>query len=146
MNITLNFHQAEPEDLQDIKALLEEHDLPVSDIEQSEITFYVLREGHGLMACAGIERFGTDALLRSVAVLPELMGKGIGSAFIDFLLSEIPDKGIEGLYLLTETAEAFFSNKGFTKIERKTVPELVVASSEFSELCPSTAVCMYKKV
>lgn len=146
MNITLNFHQAEPEDLQDIKALLEEHDLPVSDIEQSEITFYVLREGHRLMACAGIERFGTDALLRSVAVLPELTGKGIGSAFIDFLLSEIPDKGIEGLYLLTETAEAFFSNKGFTKIERKTVPELVMASSEFSELCPSTAVCMYKKV
>ena len=146
MNITLNFQQAEPEDIRDIKELLEGHHLPVSDLEDSEITFFVLRKGHRLMACAGIEHFGTDGLLRSVAVLPELTGKGIGSAFIDFLFSEIPDREIEGLYLLTETAEVFFSRKGFTKIDRDSVPELLMASSEFSELCPSTAVCMYKKV
>lgn len=146
MNITLNFHPAEDNDLPEIKQLLEEHHLPVSDIDSSEISFFVLREGHRLLACAGVEHFGSDGLLRSVAVLPELTGKGIGSAFIDYLLPEVRNLRIDALYLLTETAEAFFSGKGFEKIDRNKVPSLVNSSTEFSELCPSTAVCMYKKI
>ncbi len=146
MNITLNFHQADPGDLSEIKELLEEHHLPVSDIESSEITFYVLREGRRLLACAGIERFGADALLRSVAVLPELNRKGIGSAFVDFLISEVPKQEIRELYLLTETAEGFFGRKGFTKMDRENVPAALKLSSEFSELCPVSAVCMTIKI
>lgn len=146
MNITLDFHRAEGSDLPEIKKLLEEHRLPVSDVETSDISFFVLREGHRLLACAGIEYFGTSGLLRSVAVLPELTGKGIGSAFVDYLISEVRKRNVHTLYLLTETAEIFFTRKGFSKTDRDFVPDSLKASSEFSKLCPSTAVCMQRKI
>jgi arsenate reductase (thioredoxin) len=46
--------------------------------------------------------------------------------------------------LLTETAEIFFARKGYHTVDRKDAPAEIQASSEFSHLCPSSAVLMKK--
>jgi amino-acid N-acetyltransferase len=55
-------------------------------------------------------------------------------------------QGIKELYLLTNTAEGFFSKIGFNKVERDNVPDSIRATKEFQSLCPSTAACMAKRI
>ncbi len=131
-------------DLSLIKELLESHHLPVEDIDTSEISFSLIKEGPDLLACAGVERFEELGLLRSVAVKAELKGKGIGSELIDAVLVQAKSQGIKTMYLLTETAASFFRKKEFTKTERSEAPESIKQSSEFSGLCPVSAVLMKK--
>ncbi len=144
MNIQYDTVKAESSDLSMVKALLNSHSLPTEDIGTSNIIFYLINEGEGLKACAGVERFGEVGLLRSVAVKDESRGKGIGSKLIKLVLEQSKGDGIETLFLLTETAESFFSKIGFKKIDRSKAPELIKHSNEFAELCPVSAVLMRK--
>jgi len=52
--------------------------------------------------------------------------------------------GISDMYLLTETADKYFSKKGYHPINRDEVPTEVKASSEFSYVCPVSAIVMKK--
>lgn len=131
-------------ELSSIKALLDSHHLPTEDIGTSSINFYLNKEGEDLQASAGVERFDELGLLRSVAVKEELKGKGIGSELILKVLVESKAKNIKTMYLLTETAESFFSKIGFIKIDRSKAPESIKKSNEFAELCPASAVLMKK--
>jgi amino-acid N-acetyltransferase len=53
---------------------------------------------------------------------------------------------VNSIYLLTETAEGFFSKEGFKKIAREQVPPSIKQTHEYSTLCPEDAVCMVKKL
>jgi amino-acid N-acetyltransferase len=55
-------------------------------------------------------------------------------------------KGIQALYLFTETASDFFHHKGYERVDRAEVPEAVQQSSEFSHVCPQSALVMRKKL
>jgi amino-acid N-acetyltransferase len=46
--------------------------------------------------------------------------------------------------LLTQTAERFFSQRGYSRIDRASVPAPVQEASEFRSLCPASATCMSK--
>ena len=52
--------------------------------------------------------------------------------------------GIRTLYLLTLTAEVYFSAKSFETVERSVVPHGIRDTAEFRDLCPESAVCMRK--
>ncbi len=54
--------------------------------------------------------------------------------------------GVQQFYLLTVTAEKFFSRHWFQRIARDRVPAAVAASPEFQGLCPASAVCMTRTV
>ncbi len=62
------------------------------------------------------------------------------------LLAYAHRKQIKTLYLLTLTAEGFFSKLGFNNLDRKNVPETLQGTEEFRSLCPDTAVCMVKNI
>jgi GNAT superfamily N-acetyltransferase len=51
-------------------------------------------------------------LLRSVVVEPTVRGTGIGATLVDSSEILARDLGINELYLLTETAETWFENRG----------------------------------
>ena len=131
-------------DLSSVKALLETYHLPVEDIDSSEISFYVIKDGQSIKACAGVERFGELGLLRSVAVKEQHKGKGVGTAFMNKVLEQSKVEGISTLYLLTETAAPFFNKIGFIKIDRSKAPGSIKRSNEFADLCPVSAVLMKK--
>mgnify|MGYP000853973298 CR=1 FL=1 len=124
-----------------IEALLQALDLPLAGAREHLAEMMVARRGP-VVACAGIERYGPDGLLRSVAVDPRCQGMGIGRALVDALLRRARGEGITRLWLLTTTAPDYFAALGFREVERAAVPTAMQASAEFQGACPATARLM----
>lgn len=128
-----------------IISLLQENSLPVSDIDQCS-HFYIREEAGKLLATGGFEVYGNIALLRSVAVVEQIRGRGFGKQWLQSLLAEISHTGTEDIYLLTTTAEGFFKKMGFRKVDREKVPDRIQQTTEFRDICPASAVVMKKVI
>ena len=130
------------EAFESFKKLIASADLPTEDLDFKKQFLIGYYEEDALMATGGLEVFGTDAILRSLTVRMGSRNKSLGSGIVDDLLAKATEKGVDTIYLLTETAKEFFRKKGFEEISREDAPESVQASSEFSFICGDTAVCM----
>ncbi|NHJ46348.1 MAG: GNAT family N-acetyltransferase [Asgard group archaeon] len=137
-----NIRAATLSDLQEIVLLLEEVNLPSEDISHHLNNFLVWFDD-SLRGCIGLEINDDNALLRSAAVRSDSQGKGIGKKLTRAIIAYARLCGVKNLYLLTTTAEKFFQKEGFVVINRDDVPESIKATTEFSHLCPDTAICMY---
>ena len=136
-----------PSDLEAVSSLLEENSLLASDLQSSDMARFVgVREAGTLLAIGGIQYYGTDGLLRSIAVSSALRGEGYGKKIVSHLEQMAAADGILTLYLLTETAAAFFAKLEYETTPRPQVPDLVQATPQFAGLCPDTAVCMKKQL
>jgi len=141
--MSITYRDASPEDLPAIKALLAEARLPTADVGSDHQHFRVATRDGVVAGCAGLELYPpSSALLRSLAVYPALQGTGIGKALYGQVMREARSRHVVNVYLLTTTAEKFFSNAGFRQIAREEVPLAVRRSAEFGALCPASAVCM----
>ena len=89
-----------------------------------------------------MERHGDSGLLRSVAVDVEWRGRGIAERLIEDRIAWARRTGIRDLYLLTTTAASYFPRFGFTPVDRADVADGIKASSEFADVCPSSATVM----
>jgi len=139
----LTIRKAEASDEPLIRLLLGRVKLPIESVGKDTTTFYVGTERETIVAVAGYEFYGEDALLRSVAIEPGLQKKGIGSQLVDSMLSIAKRRGIKRVVLLTDTAPKFFARKGFVVTERSAIQnEGLKRSSEFSYLCPTSSICM----
>ncbi|MHA2425605.1 MAG: arsenic resistance N-acetyltransferase ArsN2 [Candidatus Thorarchaeota archaeon] len=144
-------NQARIDDLSGIHFLLQESQLPVEGIEPHIDNFIVVKSPEVVLGpeviigCVGLEIYRASALLRSLAVHPDLRKKGLGSRLVDLATGNAKRNGVETLYLLTNTAEKFFKQRGFTLIDREKVPEEVRQSIEFTKLCPE-APCFMKHI
>lgn len=54
--------------------------------------------------------------------------------------------GVRRLFLLTTTANEYFSGMGYRSVRRSEAPSPIRSTSQFSSLCPATAVCMMKEL
>jgi amino-acid N-acetyltransferase len=70
----------------------------------------------------------------------------VAKALYARILAHAHLQGVGELFLLTNTAEGFFSKIGFHKTIRDSVPESIKTTKEFQSLCPSTTVCMAKRI
>lgn len=129
-------------DVEAIKQLLTQNDLPLAGVDDHWKTFVVAREGDRIIACGGSEAYHRAALIRSIAVAPEYRSRGIGRQIVRQLLDRLSSRGIREFYLLTTTAEDYFKKRGFKKCERDEVHPQLLASREFQDACPKTAVVM----
>ena len=134
-------------DLNAVEGLLREASLPVEGVaDQFEDGYAVVVEDGAVVGAAGLEVYGAYGLLRSVVVSPAARGRGIAAALVTERLGWARERGLRAVYLLTTTAEAYFAARGFSAIDRAQVPAGVRRSSEFSEICPSTAVAMELRI
>lgn len=134
------------QDFEQFKQLVADSGLPIQDLNYQKQTLISFFDKNAFIATAGLEIYGADALLRSVAVIKERQHNGIGSLILDQLQPVLQEKKIKTLYLLTETAKDFFLKRGFELIERKNVPQSVQSSAEFSHICPASASVMMRKI
>jgi amino-acid N-acetyltransferase len=134
--------EAKKSDMAEIIQLLEESNLPVSDLGQTNQSFYILKGQNQVLAACGLEIYGSKAILRSFAVGKPLRNTGLGTLLYEKTLKEAAVRNVKELFLLTTTAESFFIKQGWKKIARENVPKSVSKSKEFSEICPSISVCM----
>lgn len=130
-----------------VEALLSAGGLPVSDLHSSKnVLFFGCSSGDTLAGIVGLEVYGSSALLRSLAVLESGRRAGLGTALVAYAEQQAMARGIDTLYLLTNTAENFFAGRGYARAERDLAPAAIAATREFAELCPSSAAFMLKRL
>lgn len=133
-------------DEESVLALLRACDLPTDGVPESLDALVVAEEDSRVVGSAGLELHEGHALLRSVAVSPELRGRRLASRLCDEAELRAAKLGAKRVYLLTETAERFFARRGYARIERALAPAGIAGSREFAAVCPASAVLMEREL
>ena len=125
--------------------LIKKNDLPADDISD-QTKLFVIEENNAVIGTVGIELYGKEALLRSLSVDANKRSLGIGKQLVDFIENFATRQQASNIYLLTTTAEKFFHKKEYIVVNREDVPEIIRSSSEFSKVCPASAIVMKKQL
>jgi len=131
---------------QSVVALLQSENLPVEDLKGDMQNFLVALENETIVGAIGLETYDEYGLLRSLIVHKDYRNKNLAARLIQQLEEMAFASGITSIYLLTETAQAYFAKKGFKTITREEVPTLLKQSTEFSHVCPQSAIVMKKVI
>ena len=142
----MRIERAAPTDTAAVEELLAANSLPLDGAAEAFGTGVVAREGDQVIAAAAVEPYGDAGLLRSVVVVGARRGRGIGAGVVTASEGLARDLGIDDLYLLTETAEGWFAQRGYRRIARDEVPGSVRSSIEFTTSCSETAVAMKRRL
>jgi amino-acid N-acetyltransferase len=107
--------------------------------------YVVAVDANGVLAgVAGLELYGSDALLRSVGVAPGVRSQGLGRRLTQDRLRWAAEHGIGRAYLLTTDARGYWERYGFQVIARGEAPPGVQGSTQWAGGCSATAVAMHK--
>jgi amino-acid N-acetyltransferase len=124
--------------------LLSVNKLPTTDLPGNLADFYVYLDEDTVKGVVGLEVYGNYGLLRSLAVDPSARSNGLAASLLTWIEETASAKGLEDIYLLTETAVDYFDKHGYEHIARMDVPEEIKLSSQFMGICPETATAMKK--
>ena len=127
-----------------LQAALQAAQLPTDDLGEAGRSFIRFEDQGVTVGYGGLEQYADCALLRSVVVLPPHRGQGYGEAITRHLLAQAGRDGARTLYLLTESATAFFERLGFSKVDRVTAPAAILQTRQAASLCPSSAALLAK--
>jgi len=142
MNVLL--HPATFTERTAVVELLNALHLPATDLPQTLDNFIIIKNADKIIGTCGLEVYGEVALLRSLAVVPDKEGQGLGGTLLQATLELAQEKDVQQVYLITSTAAAFFAKRGFTQVERSFVPEAIQNTSQYSSVCPASATVMYR--
>ena len=146
MNAVASIRRAMPEDAEVLVALVRDAGLAVPGIVEHLQSFLVAERDGRPIGAIGLELRGDDALLRSAVVSPAERGAGIGGALFAGVIDLARREGVQTLYLLTTSAEDYWTRHGFARVSRDAVPDAVRQSDEFIGACPATAAAMTRAV
>lgn len=134
-------------DRDEVEGLLRRMGLPPDGLDEQFGDAYAVAVADGrIVGAAGVEVYGRDGLLRSVAVDPAWQGRGLGAALTHERMRWAEARGLDTIYLLTNTAAGYFPKLGFAPVPRDEVPEGVRTSLQFASVCSSTANVMVLKL
>jgi N-acetylglutamate synthase-like GNAT family acetyltransferase len=133
---------AQSKDQKIVHALLLGYKLPLDGLEDTELWVLQLSSGE-FGGVAGLELYGNQGLLRSLAVTKSMHNQGYGAALVNYVIGEAKKSLVQDLFLLTTTAPEFFKKFGFKEESREKVSGGITNSVEFKSACPKTAVLMY---
>jgi len=142
----MRYREATAADLPRIGGLLGQIGMHTEDIGDSSIQFVIAEEGENLVGAAGLEPHGEVGLLRSLVVSPSCRSRGIGGELCRQIESMAASLGVQGLYLLTETAAGYFARLGFSPVERSRAPVAIQVTRQFSDFCPATAQLLCREI
>jgi amino-acid N-acetyltransferase len=130
-----------------VVAMLEAEGLPASDLTETHLEHFFFTGSDGApSALVGLEIYGEAALLRSLVVSAATRTQGLGSALVLHAEEYAAAHRVHALYLLTNTAEAYFEHRGYRRIDRSQAPSSIQSTREFASLCPSSSAFMIKRL
>ena len=138
--------QASRGDYNAVVDLLSGEHLPVSDLNESLPHFFIATLDDNPVGVAGLELYGREGLLRSVAVEKNFRGQAIAKRLVEEVLRYARKNEIHELYMITTTAEKYFAKSGFSPVAREAVPAAIAGTAEFTSLCPSSATVMVTRL
>ena len=134
----------------DVLRLLRAAALPTADVgARADQKFFGIRETDDRgtwLGVVGVERYGNEALLRSLAVSPAARKRGLGAKLVAAVELLARARRYRRVVLLTTDAQAYFSRLGYQPVERQTLSKALAASTQLTSLCPTTATVMAKDV
>src|SRR5574341_958372 len=133
--------QAVAADLPGIERLLVDAGLTTAGVAQHITDFLAAEEDERIIGTAALERYGPQALLRSVAVAPGHRSRGLARDLISRILGDAAEEKVRDVYLFTNTAADSFRRFGFVAIGSGDVAPSIRASEEYRE-CRSDAQAM----
>ena len=133
-------------DRSNIIDLLRTEKLPVEDLPESLDNFFVATDNNKIIGAIGLELYDKYGLLRSLIVNSDYRNQHVAGELIKALEKKAAGAGLSTVYLLTETAPLYFEKKGYARILRDDVPDVVKQSSEFRHVCPTSAIVMKKSI
>lgn len=136
--------QANQTHRQAIIELLKEEKLPVDDLPGDLDHFFIASMDDGIVGAIGLELYLPFGLLRSMVVQKDYRNQKVAAALVETLEKHATDLKISWIYLLTETASRYFGKKNYQQVERSEVPDEIKGSTEFSSVCPVSAIVMKK--
>lgn len=139
---TIEVRGARGEEVAHVAELLAAADLPLAGFGTALRPLLVAVEDGRVVGGVALERYGADALLRSLVVTPAARGRGVGERLTEAIVAAARAEEIRTLWLLTTTAERFFPRFGFERVERSSLPAALAASAELRGACPASAVAM----
>ncbi len=84
--------------------------------------YFVAMDGGKVVGCCGLHISWVDlAEVKSLAVHPEYMGKGVGKALLEAAVNEAKQMGVKRVFTLTLEPE-FFKKHGFKVVEKDNLP------------------------
>lgn len=143
---TLEVKKLEEDETGGLQHLLKSDQLCFNDINEKAVHLFEVHLDDELVGYFGYELFKSQALFRSMVVVPRVRNKGYGSLIWNQAKEQMVIEGISDVYLLTNSAAPFFSKLGFEEIVRATAPEPILATTEFKEFCPADSICMKIKI
>jgi amino-acid N-acetyltransferase len=131
--------------LAEVAQLLAAAGLPTADLtDQHCQSFFHAGPATAPTGVVGLEVFGDVALLRSLVVAPRERSAGAGSMLVRHAEDHARAAGVRRVYLLTTTAEAFFTRLGYENTSRESAPAAIRATREFAGICPASSAFMSK--
>src|SRR5688572_5630971 len=92
-----------------VVSLLQSEGLPVADLPPGLPDFFIAIDNGTVIGAIGLEVYERDGLLRSLVVKKEYRKMNIAAGLVDELEKMARGKGLKNIYLLTETAQGYFS-------------------------------------
>jgi amino-acid N-acetyltransferase len=138
--------QANQTHRQTIIELLKTEKLPVADLPGNLDHFFVASINGEIIGAIGLELYPPFGLLRSMVVQQDHRNLKIAAALVQTLEKHAFDLKVSSIYLLTETASTYFDKRNYQRIERTEVPDAIKQSTEFSSVCPVSAIVMKKSL
>ncbi len=109
-----------------------------ADIREHIARFLVLDDKDQLAGCVALEPYGADlAEIRSLAIGPDMRGRGLGGRLVQYALSEARRRKIARVFAVTQSPD-FFTQRGFARTTRQALPEKIERDCN---TCPKKRTC-----
>jgi arsenate reductase len=131
---------ASPEDRAEIEQLLTTAGLPLDGLDDTELV--IARIDGALVGAAGLERWDSFGLLRSVVVAAAHRRSHIAELLVRDRLCAARFDGLAAVYLLTTGAADYFARFGFAVVDRAGMPRVLAKSTQLAIPACSTAIAM----
>jgi amino-acid N-acetyltransferase len=138
--------QANQTHRQAIIELLKAEKLPVDDLPGNPDHFFVASIDDEIIGAIGLELYPPFGLLRSMVVQKDHRNQKVAEALVQTLEKHAINLKVSSIYLLTETASTYFDKRNYQRVERTDVPDEIKGSTEFSSVCPVSAIVMKKSL
>ncbi|MBC7340662.1 MAG: GNAT family N-acetyltransferase [Firmicutes bacterium] len=137
----VSIREAGPSDLRLVERILEAARLPTAGVAEHLSSFLLACTPEGkVVGVAGLERYRSCALLRSLVVLPSWRGQGLGRRLVAAQIDRLTPA--TAVFLLTMNAQDYFRALGFRPVPRGEACAELAESPEFRGACPESATLM----
>ena len=128
------------------RALLAANELPTDDLGDASIALFGAYEGTQLVGVIGLQTCGDVGLLRSLAVERARRTRGVARLLCETVFARAREQQLESLWLLTTSAQDYFARHGFSAVSRDDAPPPIRSTTQFTSLCPASAVVMSRRM